>query len=228
MQLIEENLRHWDTLFASRAWGRYPPEELVRFIARSFPDFDKRSGMRALEVGCGPGANIWFLAREGFHVCGIDGSACAIEQARARLREEGLTDAEQRADLRVGNFSVLPWPDNAFDVVIDIEAIYANVMPVIRSTFAEIHRVLKPGGWFFAKMFGPKTTGITSGDQLEAGTSRDPSEGPMRGGGIAHAFSSEEIRRELKKFSALSLDWVHRSDRNEANHVFEWLVQAKK
>jgi ubiquinone/menaquinone biosynthesis C-methylase UbiE len=228
VQVTEQNLQRWDALFESRAWGRYPPEELIRFTARSFPDLSKRADMHALEVGCGPGANIWFLAREGFNVCGIDGSAHAIEQARARLREESLIDAERRADLRVGNFSVLPWPDDAFDLVIDIEAIYANVMPVIRSTFSEIHRVLKPGGWFFAKMFGPQTTGITSGDQLEAGTTADPSEGPMHGKGIAHAFSAEEIRHELRGFSTLTVDWVHRSDRNEANHVFEWLVQARK
>lgn len=227
VDLTARNLQNWDEIFRSRGgWGRYPPEELVRFTARTFPDLDKRG--YSLEVGCGPGANIWFLAREGFRVAGIDGSSSAIGMARDRLHAEGLEKAAQEADLQVGNFAQLPWRDGTFDLVIDIEAIYANVIEVIRSTISEIHRVLKPGGWFFAKMFGPETSGITTGRQLEPGTTEDPADGALHGKGIAHAFVEDELRREFAAFSELALDWVLRSDRNGANRIFEWLVQARK
>jgi ubiquinone/menaquinone biosynthesis C-methylase UbiE len=227
-RLTEENLAHWDRIFADRDWGRYPPEELVRFIARTFPDVEKRKGLRALEVGCGPGANLWYLAREGFTIAGIDGSANAIDLARKRLHAEGLDAPLARADLKVGNFAKLPWPDAAFDVVVDIEAIYANPMPVIRSAIAEVKRVLKPSGWFFAKMFGPKTTGAASGKKLEVRTTATPTKGPLAGTGVTHVFTASEIRKELAGFSKLSLDWVHRSDRNGDYEIFEWLVQARK
>ncbi len=181
-----------------------------------------------MEVGCGPGANLWYLAREGFIVAGIDGSANAIDLARKQLQAEGLQASLQNADLKVGNFAKLPWIDGRFDVVIDIEAIYCNTTPVIRSVLVEIKRVLKPDGWFFAKMFGPKTTGATSGKKLEIRTSEKPVKGPLAGTGVTHVFTEREIRKELAGFSQLRLDWVCRTDRDGVYQIFEWLVQARK
>lgn len=227
--ITEKNIVHWDRIFASRAWGRYPPEELVRFVARTFPPPPaSRQNLRVLEVGCGPGANLWYLAREGFSIAGIDGSPRAIAIARDRLRAEGLQSSAQTADLKVGNFAALPWPDNSFDAVIDIEAISANTVSVARSVIAEIRRALKPAGWFFAKMFGPKTTGILSGRLIDPMTTESPIEGPLAGIGVLHAFTEDELRRELAGFSEVRLDWMHRSDGNGACQFFEWLVQARK
>jgi ubiquinone/menaquinone biosynthesis C-methylase UbiE len=226
--LTEQNIARWNELFGRRSWGKYPPEELVRFVARTFPDGGQRRGLRALEVGCGPGANLWYLAREGFTIAGIDGSANAIAMARERLRAEGLAASLQSADLRVGNFAALPWDDSSFDVVIDIEAIVHNTVPVIRSVIAEIVRVLKPGGWFFAKMFGPKTTGIMTGTMVEDGTMQYPEFGPMVGCGLVHPFNEEEIVKLLASFRDVALDWAHRSDKNRQVDIFEWIVQARR
>jgi|SRR5271170_592794 len=226
--LTEESIFHWNELYACRPrWSKYPPEELVGLIARSFPGAEQRRGLRALELGCGPGPNLWFLAREGFAVAGIDGSSIAIESARERLRLERLADSHQEADLRVGNFARLPWDDCSFDVVIDIQAISHNVEPVIRSAISEIRRVLKPGGRFFARMFGHKTTGISTGVMIEDGTVRQPTFGPMVGCGLVHAFAEEEITKLLSPFRDVTLDWVHRSVDGKFN-VFEWVVQARR
>jgi ubiquinone/menaquinone biosynthesis C-methylase UbiE len=224
--LVERNIEHWNAVFSSRAWGKYPTEDLVRFVARSFNDVAQRPAQRVLEIGCGPGANLWFLAREGFRVSAIDGSAAAIEQARERLRKEGL-HAEQ-PELKVGNFSTLPWPDATFDCVVDMVAIYANSLPTIEATIDEIFRVLKRGGLFFSKMFGPKTTGILTGELLDAQTSANPTAGPLAGFGVAHAFTEDEIARLLEKFSQIQIDWVHRSGGDRTCEYFEWIVQARK
>jgi ubiquinone/menaquinone biosynthesis C-methylase UbiE len=226
--LTEQNIAHWNEVYGNRGWGRYPPEELVRFVARTFPDAELRRRLRALEVGCGPGPNLWYLAREGFTIAGIDGSATAIDSARERLRAEGLAASLQAADLRVGNFATLPWDDRSFDVVIDIEAIGCNTVPVIRSVIAEITRVLKPGGWFFAKMFDPKTTGIMTGVMVEDGTMKFPEVGPTVGLGLVHAFSEEEIRKLLSSFRDVQLDRVHRTDKNGQFDIFEWVVRARR
>src|SRR5271155_1362805 len=87
----------WEDIFRSRSWGKYPPEHVIRFIALSFSGAVDRSKVRLLEIGFGPGANVWFMAREGFSVSGIDGSPTAIQRAQERLASEGLA-----ADLRVG------------------------------------------------------------------------------------------------------------------------------
>ncbi|MGH7484934.1 MAG: class I SAM-dependent methyltransferase [bacterium] len=225
--ITEKNIAYWDDIFARRAWGKYPPEELVRFIARTFPEAATRRQQRILEVGCGPGANLWFLSREGFEIAGIDGSAHAINEAKERLRRENLAD-EQRVDLRTGNFAKLPWSDASFDAVIDIVSIYANTMPTIRSVIAEVHRVLKPGGWFFMMVFAPETTGATSGKKLEEGTTADPAEGPLQGLGVTHVFTDQELRGELKMFGEISLDWMRRSDRGGMYEFTHWIAQARK
>ena len=68
----------WETLFASRAWGRYPPEELVRFVARSFGDAPDRASVRILELGCGPGANVWFLALARPKILELSDDRCVV------------------------------------------------------------------------------------------------------------------------------------------------------
>lgn len=225
---IEAHLQQWDDVFSSRSWGRYPPEELIRFVFRNFRDVEDRSQTRFLEVGCGPGANIWFLVREGFKVAGIDGSETALKLGLDRLMEEGLIKNPGDVDLRQGNFATLPWKNETFDAVIDIEAVYANQMATIRSCISETHRVLKPNALFFGKMFGDKTTGYKTGNPLADETSLDPTEGALAGFGLCHFFTEEELRELFAPFSALSLDWVHRSENKSTQNSFEWLVTAQK
>jgi 2-polyprenyl-3-methyl-5-hydroxy-6-metoxy-1,4-benzoquinol methylase len=69
----------WDDIFRKHEWGKYPSENLVRYVGRNFYTVKDRSAITILEVGCGTGANLWYLAREGFSVYGIDGSNVAIE-----------------------------------------------------------------------------------------------------------------------------------------------------
>lgn len=226
-KVAEANIAHWDSIFASRAWGQYPPEELIRFVARTYRDGEARRSLRALEIGCGPGPNLWYLAREGFQVAGIDGSSHAIDTAHRRLEAE-LGAAAKSADLKVGNFTTLPWGDEMFDVVLDIEALSANPRAVIVATIAEVRRVMKPGAWFFSKMFGPETTDIGTGELLEDGTTRNPTEGPLAGVGVIHAATREDVHALFADFSELKLDWVHRSDAGGQYAVFEWLIQVRK
>lgn len=219
---------YWEQLFTSRAWGLYPPEELIRFIARTFRGAKDKAEVRVLEIGCGPGPNIWYLVREGYTVAGIDGSPTAIRQAQERLIREGLPHVVPQVDLRVGNFTSLPWGNESFDVVIDIEALYANSLTNIRVSLDEIRRTLKVGGWFFGKMFGDQTSGSHSGTMIEPGTMQFPKVGPCTGNEIAHFFRREEFKDLFDGFYDLCIDHIHRTDRNEEIQIYEWLVSARK
>lgn len=219
---------YWEQVFASRRWGSYPPEELVRFMARNFRSAADKSSVQVLEVGCGPGPNIWYLVREGFAVAGIDGSPTAIRQAHERLAAEALPHGTPSVDLRVGDFSSLPWPDVTFDAVVDVASLYANPMAKIIASVAEIRRVLKPGGTFFGKMFGIGTTGSDSGELLEAGTRRRPTTGPCAGNDVAHFFSRDELGILFAGFAGLTLDETYRTDHNGEVRICEWLLSARK
>ena len=66
----------WDT-------GITPPE-VVEIVAQRFP-----RGGRAIDVGCGTGTNVVYLAQHGFDAAGIDASARAIALARRRAEQIG-------------------------------------------------------------------------------------------------------------------------------------------
>jgi SAM-dependent methyltransferase len=227
--VTEQNIVYWNELFARRPrWSRYPPEELAGFVARTYADAEGRRGLRALEVGCGPGPNLWYLAREGFTIAGIEGSVNALNAMRERFWGEGMEAALQQADLKLGNFASLPWSDRSFDLVIDIQAITHNTTPVIRSVIAEIFRVLKPGGWFFSRMFHSNTTGIMSGLMVEAGTMRSPEYGPLIGCGLVHSFTEDELANLLSPFHDVAMELVQHTSNNRMAHISEWVVQARR
>ncbi len=221
----DPNAAGWEQVFASRAWGRYPPEALVRFVSRRFGGVTRKRDVRVLEVGCGPGANLWYLAREGFSVSGIDFSPTALEIAAGRLKDDGL---DVQLDLRNGDFASLPWPDEYFDAVIDVEAISANNLGTIRAVLEEIRRVLRPGGVFFGIMFGRETTGYDRSVECEPGTIERPRVGPCQNQELAHFFDEVEFRQLFSDFSQIDLDWMKRTDGGREIVVSEWLVRAER
>lgn len=99
---------------------------------------------RMLDIGCGGGANIARLlsrAPRGSAV-GVDYSPVSVQATRtynAAAVEEG------RCTVLEGNASELPLPDAAFDVATAFETVYYWDIP---TAFAEVRRVLKPGGHF--------------------------------------------------------------------------------
>jgi SAM-dependent methyltransferase len=95
------NRPDWDT-------GRTPPEVVTLIEGR-------RSRGRALDLGCGTGTNALYLAQHGYDVVGVDFSAKAIEQARAKARQ-----AEVKVDFQIGDVTRLDFLRDPFDVVIDV------------------------------------------------------------------------------------------------------------
>jgi ubiquinone/menaquinone biosynthesis C-methylase UbiE len=91
---------------------------------------------RVLEIGCGDGEAVLFLAREypSARVRGVDASAEAIREAVSRA---GL-DPEGRIAFKQGKPRALPYPDGFFDLV-------AQAGGSLRP--GEIARVLRPNGY---------------------------------------------------------------------------------
>lgn len=216
----------WEAIYASREWGRYPPEELIRFTARHFYGASDRRSVKLLELGCGAGANLWFLAREGFDVYGIDGSATALHKAGDYLRSEGLV-----ADLKEGDVTELAdsYPASHFGGVIEIGCLVCNRLPDVARILDHAHRVLEPGGRIFSMTLAVGTWGDGLGEELEPGTFVDVQEGPLAGKGLCHFFSREEIDELFgSRFAELQVDFVHRSCDGGRHTIKHWLVEGIK
>ncbi len=96
-----------------------------------------------LEIGFGAGTTIQqiaSLATEG-HVAGVDFSRTMV--GAARKRNASAVKAE-RVELRYGDAATLPFTNDTFDKVVSIHSLYFWPEPI--KAFAEILRVLKPGG----------------------------------------------------------------------------------
>lgn len=111
---------------------------------------------RVLDVGSGVGGTSRCLAREfGCHVTGID---LTDEYCRAAAMLTELIGLAELVDFRQGDATSLPFPDASFDIVWT-EHVAMNI-PDKPRLYAEMHRVLKPGGTLaiydvLAGPFGP-------------------------------------------------------------------------
>ncbi len=93
----------WDDRYASstRVWSGKPNVRLVEQLA----DLPVPAGGAALDVGCGEGADVVWLARQGWHVTGVDVSGVALGRAEQHAVDAGVGERTSwlRADLYAGD-----------------------------------------------------------------------------------------------------------------------------
>ncbi len=219
----------WEDIFRSNAWGRYPPEDLIRFCAQRFYALQPRSSVNLLEVGFGTGANLWYLAREGFNVHGMEGSEAGAAQARRRLDAELPGWDQGDVDrLRVGDMcDPLPWPDNHFDAVIDNDAVTCVDHASACRVYAEMHRVARSGSWLYARTPAAGTWGAGTG-QAHGYNSWRCSEGPFAGTGIVRFASEADLADLFKPWKLLQVEQLTRTMENRSRIHTEWIVIARK
>jgi SAM-dependent methyltransferase len=219
----------WQKIFSSRSWGRYPAEDLIRFVARNFFAVPDRAAVRFLEVGFGIGSNLWFLAREGFSVNGIEGSPAGEAQARARLDEECPTWSapHRNGELVVGDMKTLPWPDDSFDALIDSEAASCNDFEESGRNYREMHRTARPGGKLFVRTFATGSWGDGEGTALGRHFYLAES-GPLAGKGPVRFTAEEDLGQLLGPWRIQEVNLLTRSLEAQSHVIREWIVEAEK
>jgi SAM-dependent methyltransferase len=129
-------------------------------------------GARILDVGCGRGRHARIFARRGYAVTGLDLSAEAIAEARARAEAEGLDVTFARGDMRD------PYCSACMDGVVNLFTTfgYFDTDAENRRALAAMTRALRPGGWFVqdflnapqvADSLVPSTTRTVEGVTIE-------------------------------------------------------------
>jgi ubiquinone/menaquinone biosynthesis C-methylase UbiE len=216
---------NWEAIFRDRAWGKYPGEDLIRFVARSFFSVENRATIKILEIGCGTGANLWFLAREGFQTYGIDGSRTGVDLAINRLNIEV---PDWQGSVVIADAINLPFNDEFFDAVIDIEAISCNSFTDSKLIYKEMARVLKSNGKLYSRCFVTGSAGDSTGEKLGYNF-YFPTLGPMGNLGKVRYTSQDDISDLLPDtVSLVELDQQVLRGNLTLNPVKEWLITAKK
>lgn len=197
----------WDEEYGNLGTGGHlslsvnPSEDLEKFtrwLEREFGGKFLNSIVSVLDLGCGNGRNLIYLAQSyGLRGVGYDISDQAIVQAKklhAQVRGGmPLTFAARSIA------EPLPLPDNSQTIVLDMMVSHFLNKEERQALLKEIHRVLRPGGWLFIKTF-------LSDDDIhvqrllrehpaeEAGSYIHPEIGVAE-----HAFSEEEIVEDLSE-----------------------------
>ena len=138
----ETVIRFLDTLWGEGFLSPGGPGEVDRVLAGI-----DLTGKTVLDVGCGSGGIAVYLATQhgAARVTGLDVENPVIESARRRAAAKGLAD---KVDFVLATPGPLPFPDVSFDMVFSKDAIIH--VPDKTAIYAEIFRVLKPGGQFAA------------------------------------------------------------------------------
>lgn len=129
------------------AQRRYPNEELCRFMGRNFFSIskEKRHNIKILETGCGSGANLWMIAKEGFDAYGID-----LSESSLNLCEKMLNKYNTQAQLSMQDMSIMNFDSNTFDAVVDVFSSYCLDKEKGNDYLKKVFDVLKKDGLFFS------------------------------------------------------------------------------
>ncbi len=213
----------WNELYSQGHRNRYPWDAVVSFVFRNAPRDIERNQVEILEVACGTAGNLWFAAREGFSVSGIDGSTTAIEYAKQRFVEEGLT-----ADLRVADFTSLPFEDAVFHLAIDRAGITCCAYAQAQQAVAEVHRTLKAGGKFFFNVYSVSHTSAAG----KSGLNTEITQGNLTGVG-AICFYTQAMIMEMFPVANWHMHtceetlWNNQVGADNSQHA-EWRVVVEK
>lgn len=179
--LLREPKPFWENFYSDRQKKvpffqiKGPDENLVEYFSgKIFPK-------RVLELGCGPGRNAIFMAKQGCQVEAVDIAENAIEWAKERAQEE-------KVEISFDCSSVFDYPyeEHAYDFVYD-SGLFHHLAPHRRLTYIDmIKRALKKEGYFGIACFNPKGAPTTSDWEVYEGRSLK--------GGIGY---SEERFREI-------------------------------
>ena len=150
--LMTRRLRAEDVVFLNWGYEEDPPMGLplaasdepnrfyIQLYHRTATQADVR-GKQVLEVSCGHGGGASYLVRalRPASYTGLDFNRAGVTFCRQRHQLPGL-------DFIQGDAESLPFADESFDAVINIEA--SHLYPQFPRFLSEVARVLRPGGYF--------------------------------------------------------------------------------
>lgn len=213
----------WDDLFASRSWGAYPADQLIRFIAGKYYSAPDRKKVKILDLGAGTGANTMYIAREGFDTYAIDGSKVAIELIQQKLDRDGLN-----ATLFVGDIGNLPVEDGSLDCIVDMNCLMCNSNEATKKIIAHAAQKLKTGGRIFSMGAKAGSWGDGLGKKISDDTYEDATEGPYANMGLVRFMKRESIEDLFAPFSDLEINSSAFTRQNGQHELSFWLIDGIK
>lgn len=185
----------WNQILRRKEYSPEKPDEIVvNFVSI----LERRRAKRVLDLGCGAGRHVIYVARRGFDAYGADISETGLKLTKERLRNRKLKAEIMKCDMKL-----MPYINSYFDAVICVSAIYHQRLREIRETISGIHRVLKAKGLFLVNFHSVRSSKCGMGIRVEENTFMERN-GPEKG--ILHHFVDEnELQELLRRFKIVDL-----------------------
>ena len=194
--VVSHRAHPWELAWREGRWEEASPPlaEVVEFVSELKLD----NARTILDLGCGAGRHAVHLAKEGFHVVGLDVSETALKTLDSRLKAGSISNAV----LVKHEMAELPFVEGYFDGVVSTNVLHHGKLAEIKKTVDELHRVMKTGALAFVIALSSADFRKGSGAKLERNTYVF-TKGEERGI-IHHFFTRQELDSVLKRFEILS------------------------
>ena len=170
--------------------NRYPIQ-LYHYLASKV----EVEGLDLLEVGSGRGGGVAYIKSylQPRKITGIDIAGNAVKMANEHYKEQGIAFVQ-------GSAENLPFADESFDVIINVESSHAyGSVPIF---LQEVKRVLRQGGYFLCADIRPAAAMVTLRQQLLASgmqliTEEDISDNVRRAIELEEPIKQKRIRENI-------------------------------
>lgn len=211
----------WEQIYKTEGVVQAKPSKQVVELV---PIFKQEGIEKILDLGCGTGRHVQYLALQGFNVFGTDYSIEAIQKAKS------LTNEMRNIELIQSQMSSIPYKDSFFDAIICSQVIQHGLKEERDGAFNEIKRTLRTNGLLFLRTTSRNHKVYGSGEQIEPHTFVNIPELPD-GKTPHHYFSEDELKSYLSEFDIISLK--HHSFPPEPNAFWkhgleEWAFLGRK
>jgi len=205
----------WDQILLRK---EYHPESPDRIVVELVSILARRRAQRVLDLGCGAGRHVTYLAESGFTTYGADLSDTGLKLTKKRLGSRKIDAEIIKCDMKS-----LPYIQSCFDAVVCVQTIYHQTLKGIRETVSEIHRIQKKGGLLLANFHSKRSSKYGKGMEVEEDTFKQEN-GPEKG--VLHHFFEENELRELLGHFRVDVEVIEKKIGNYLQSRF--IVLAEK
>lgn len=177
---LQEQLASTNTLElgkqSQQLWQAAPL--LQRFVNELVPKHNIPTG-KGLDIACGAGRDLAYLASQGWQMTGVDHSADSLERVTTLAKYCDVDIQTLLLDTEIGKDPFDMFEDNSFDLICVARYLHRPLFPYIK-------RLLKPRGIIIYQTF------MVGCEETEVGRPRNPNF-LLRGGELAEIFNGSEI-----------------------------------
>lgn len=118
---------------------------LQRFTQEIMPQHNIAAG-RGLDIACGSGRDLIYLATQDWKMTGVDRSAESLQQAEALARSSNVAINTHEIDMETGENPFSDFPEHSFDLITVSRYLHRPLFPYIKA-------LIKPGGILLYQTF---------------------------------------------------------------------------